>query len=325
MPPQKPAIGRRGGRSDRQVIVPAEPSGMQHGERRPPRMADRGVAPRQRKRLHVGGAGELASSDHEKLTPLDRAVAAVARAVEADADESCGSRGDGMPMLGEQCRYVRLVVLHPHERDAAARGEPRRPVGREVARVQVGHHRLRDDIEQAQKVGCSTVEGIECLESGHVADVLAHHGHVVPGHADRRLEFAADRQHGGASAGEPDRQGRVAARAADRRHPAGDAADHRVVARHVDRPVVEEECIHERREPHGCVGIGVGDRLLSEVAGGHHQWRQSRAEQLVQRRRRQHHPHNVDAGGDPVGELRPSFGAVRLSAEEHHGPLAAFE
>ena len=206
--------------------MPVDAGGMQDGQRRSPRVADRRVAPRQRERLQVGGAGELTSSHHEKLAPLDRAVAAVARAVETDADESGGSRGDGIPMLGEQCRHVRLVMLHPHERDAATRSEPRRPVGREVARVQVGHHRLQCDSKQAHEVGCGTVEGVERLEGGHIADVLAHDGHVVAGHADRRLEFAADREHGGATAGQPDRQGRVPAGAADRRHAASDTADH---------------------------------------------------------------------------------------------------
>ena len=63
--------------------------------------------------------------------------------------------------------------------------------------MQVGHHGRRRDVEQVHEVCRRAVEGVEGFQGGHVADVLAHDGDVVVGQADRRLEFAADREHGG--------------------------------------------------------------------------------------------------------------------------------
>ena len=129
MPPHNASVRGRSSRGRRQVVVPLEPGGMQDGQGRAPRMTDGRIAARKRKCAEVGAAAKSVTGGDEELASLDRAVAAETGAIEADADESFRGRGDGIPMLGEQGRRMRLMVLDSQERDTVACGEPRRPLG----------------------------------------------------------------------------------------------------------------------------------------------------------------------------------------------------
>ena len=94
---------------------------------------------------------------------------------------------------------------------------------------------------------------------------------------------------------------------------------HRVVAPDVDRPVVEQECVGDVREPAEGVGIVRRDGLLAPVPAGHDQRRESPVwrveQQVMQRGVRQHHAEPPQARGhrgrDSAGRARP---------KEHDGP-----
>ena len=132
---------------------------------------------------------------------------AVARAVEADADQAV----ERATVLGKQAGDVRLMVLHLHEGDPAGGREPAGPVRREVAGVQVGHDDRGRHIEQPQQVARRVAERLECLEVTHVADVLAHDRLIGMSKTDCRLEFATHGQHGRPRLHKSDRHRRIPA------------------------------------------------------------------------------------------------------------------
>jgi hypothetical protein len=64
----------------------------------------------------------------------------------------------------------------------------------------------------------------------------------------------------------------------------------------VDREIVHQKGIDERAECRQGGSVLVRDRLLGEVARCHHQRRHALAEEMVQRRIRQHDADKVIAG-----------------------------
>jgi hypothetical protein len=93
-------------------LVPARPwdgppGGLEVDRRHPPRLPDRPLPSRHRHRLQVGDPLIAVEIGSQELPAPERAVRAVARAVE---DE--GQRGPGLAVLGEAGRRVRVVVLH---------------------------------------------------------------------------------------------------------------------------------------------------------------------------------------------------------------------
>ena len=66
-------------------------------------------------------------------------------------------------------------------------------------------------------------------------------------------------------------RGNVAARAAQDDGPAGDDPRHRVVAARLDLAIVDQEEVGDAAEPLERLVVAIGDRLLGEVARGHHQ------------------------------------------------------
>jgi hypothetical protein len=158
----------------------------------------------------------------------------------------------------------------------------------------------------------------------------------VPGHvsaravdeAERVLQFAADSQHRGAVATEVDGQRCVPARAANRQLPTVDDADHRVVARHVDRPVVVERRVAECRKTRRGIVFGEADGLVGAVGTGEHQRvghlgigsGDRREQQVMDRRIRQHQAQQRAAGCDGISDR-----SVGASAQQHDRPSGAGE
>ena len=104
--------------------------------------------------------------------------------------------------------------------------------------------------------------------------------------------------------------GRVAARAPQhqrrRAQPGRHRAEQGVVGAGVDRPVVDHERVGDGAEASSRIGVQVGDRLLGDVARGHHQRRADVGEQQVmQRRVREHHPEVRASRRDRRGDRRP--------------------
>ncbi len=92
------------------------------------------------------------------------------------------------------------------------------------------------------------------------------------------------------------------------RRPAGrrDRAQHGVVGARLDRPVVEQEQVGDRAQSLERVLVGERDRIVGDVPARHHQRvdavagepRQIVEQQVVQRRRGEHHAELGQAGGD---------------------------
>ena len=100
---------------------------------------------------------------------------------------------------------------------------------------------------------------------------------------------------------QPQRRGRVAARAADREA----RADDRVLAAAVDRPVVGEEQVGDVAEAPSRLVVVEGDRLVGAVAARQHERTPGvRAEQVVERRVGKHQPQPRRAGRDGRSDRR---------------------
>ena len=93
-------------------------------------------------------------------------------------------------MLGHHRCDMGVMVLHLDDR----KGVAIRPLGREVARVEIGGDRLWFDPEEFDEVVDGPAEGVERLEILHVADVLAHEAVAPRCKAERRLQLATGRQ-----------------------------------------------------------------------------------------------------------------------------------
>ena len=170
-----------------------------------------------------------------------------------------------------------------------------------------------DAVEPRQVLDClqeRTIRG-EVLE---IADVVAGDDPVAPGNAHRALQLGTDREHRPLGCeGKWQRLRRVATRAPQHLHPPGvertTESSHRMwIGRSCCSKPVDEWPESQRR-----VGILVGDRLVADVAAGHHQ-RSGRAlqQQMMQRAVRQHHTELGkawgDAGGDTVAGPRAARG-----------------
>ena len=129
----------------------------------------------------------------------------------------------------------------------------------------------RLDPGQLLEVPLGGLEGALGAVVVHVADVCRQPGPAPGGQGEGVLQVAADRQHRLGRERQVDRHRRVAPGATDRERVAVDDPHHRVVAGHVDRPVVGEPGVRQLREPAERVGVVGDDRLAGHVPARHHQ------------------------------------------------------
>ena len=102
-----------------------------------------------------------------------------------------------------------------------------------------------------------------------------------------------------------------------------DDPHHRVVARHVDGPVVVEYHVGESGQLLGGVVVGVTDGLVGTVGAGQHdrfRWGDPGAghlcqQQVMDRRVRQHQADQRVTGSDSCGDRR-----VDSALQQHHWP-----
>ena len=228
-------------------------------QRHPVRVADGGVASRERDRGEMSDAIEPGVVGDEHLASPHRAVGAVPGAVEAEADD-----GLGHAVLGHHRGDVGMVMLHSH--DPATGGVAHRPSRREVPRVEVRRQDVRFDPEELLHVLDGVRKCVQGLEVLHVADVLAHERVPSVGETEGRLELAAGRQQGRHLEGKLDGEWGVAAGSPHREHPAGDYPHNRVVDGNVDVAVMHQEGIREVGETLASPGVVVDDRFLGAVA-----------------------------------------------------------
>jgi hypothetical protein len=172
----------------------------------------------------------------ENLAAPDRFIAAVAGAVERHTDHGFTETS----VLGQQRHHVRMVVLNQIQWSIARTAL--RPTPGVIPGVQVGgqSHRLVPDFTELTHRAFECPQGFQCL---HVTDVPGQVCARTVGEAEGVLQFAADRQHRRAVEAQVNWQRRVAAGSADRQFATVHHPNHRVVAGHMDRPVVVEHRI----------------------------------------------------------------------------------
>ena len=253
-------------------------------------MSDRGGSARQRELLEVRDpavAGEIADED---LTAPQPAVVTVAEAVHADADD-----GVLPAVLDQPRRDVRVVVLHGH---LLLLRQRQRVLGRQVLRVEVVGDHLGLEPEEApvdRDAGLVVLQRLQVLE---IADVLAEEGVGVARQAEGVLELGAGRQRLRERPRQGHRERGVAPGPADQPRPAAAHLRDGVVVAHGDLPVVHQVGVGDRREPVDLLPA-LDDRLLRQVAAGHHQRPAGGLqEQHVERRVRQHRAEVALADGD---------------------------
>ena len=162
-----------------------------------------------------------------------------------------------------------VVVL-----DELDRGEHRLlgPAAGLVRRVGVGDEPLGRRVRYiSRELPGRSLERIDRRDAAHVTDVLAHPRVGTSRDTERVLQLAPDGQRWNDVEREAYRQRRVAAGPADRELLAVDHAHDGVVARDVDRAVVDEPGVGDPAESLPGIGVVVTDRLVAEVAAGHHE------------------------------------------------------
>ncbi len=193
------------------------------------------------------------------------------------------------------------MVLDADQRTIEFEGELRR----EVFRVKVVGDEVGDHAVQRRQM----IDGLEKRRVGghvfEVADVMAGNHLTALGHGHRVLQLGPDGKDRGV--GRIEREGErlrsVTTRPAQHLHSSGHCPGHGVVAADVDRPIVAEQPVGQRTQPGNRVDVVVGNRLVAEVAAGHHERATHPIEQkVVQWAVRQHHPQLRQAGCDRVDD-----------------------
>ena len=202
------------------------------------------------------------------------------------------------------------MVLHADELDALAL---ERVGGREVVGVQVVRDDLGRDVEEPLEVRDALAEGAQRLGVAQVADVVPDPGARALGQAERALELGAAGEHAARGGDrERERAGHEPARAAQQR-PARRAR--RARRESSVRVWIGRSCSRNASAIAGQalerVVVVVGDRLVADVAAGHHQRRAGVGEQqVVQRGVGEHHAELARARA----RRRPRRGRRRAAA-----------
>ncbi len=153
------------------------------------------------------------------------------------------------------------------------------------------------------------------------------HARGALGHAEGALQLgpAREQRPGRPRSGEREARGHVPARAPHGRRVRSvrqrDDAHDRVVGARLDRPVVDEEQVGERREPLERLRVSEADRLIGDVAARHHERQTDVGEQdLVQGRVREHH---AEIGS--ARRHRGRHGSAAATGREHDRALGRGE
>ncbi len=181
---------------------------------------------------------EACSVDPQQLPAPGRTVGTQPGAVERQAE-----MGTLEPVLDQDGRDVRVVVLHRYARDAQAP----RVVGGEEIRVQIVGHGDRLDVEDGLEVQDALLEEPVRLGAVHVAEVLRQVRASAARQAHGVLQVGAGREDARNFSRQIDAVGDEAAAAPDdQRHPCDDPDD-RVIAADDDGAVVPDDRVSRCR------------------------------------------------------------------------------
>ena len=144
----------------------------------------------------------------EHLTAPDRAVVAVARAVEGDPDDRCRAV---QAVFGHRGGHVGVVVLDLAQGQSGGLGRAARPLGGAVAGVPVGDQHPRGDGGEVRQMRGGAFERGQGGQIVHVPDMRGHPGVAVVARAEGVLQVAAHGERGDDGHRQGDREGGVAA------------------------------------------------------------------------------------------------------------------
>src|SRR6266404_5921766 len=146
--------------------------------------------------------------------------------------------------------------------------------------------------------------------------MMAHEGVALFAQAKSVLEMSAAREDRLNEANcDGDGLRRIAPRAADQQFLFADDPRHRIVAAHMNLPIMNQEVFSDLTESAQRIVVFVSDGLFTQISAGHHQGNaRIRKQQMMQRRIRQHQAKISLAGSDCFGYL--NFMAL---AQEHDG------
>ena len=157
------------------------------GHRDAPGIADRRVAAGQGQVFEVRGARQAVVAADEPLAAPNRAIVAVAGAIERDADHR--SAVARVAVIRQTRGDVRAVMLHPPRSGQAVLARVRLGEARgQIVRVQIADHGFRLDAEQVLVRRQRRFVVLQRFQVLHIADVLADEGIGVAGEGERVLE-----------------------------------------------------------------------------------------------------------------------------------------
>ena len=268
-----------------------------------PGLADRRVTAGQRDVAQMRAPGELRVACDKEFAAPDAAVAAVARAVEGDANHL-----SAQVVLSHATGDVGVMMLN---------GEPAFNPRRErharapVSRMKIVGHCAWLYTEEALHPRQRLLEELLRLEVLKVADMLAQDGMASFGEAKRVLQLTAECDQFRHGAAEVDGVGDVSARAPQDAFAALEGAHHRIVDTHGDIAIVQEEPIDDAVKPPHRFAVRDHKRLFAQVAAGHDKCRELRSlvwriaeQKVVQRSVRKHNADRIVAGCDSSGDRR---------------------
>ena len=254
----------------------------QPGHGHAPGLADGGRTSWQR---HGGQVAYPLASDqigNGEFASPQRVVRPVAQPVEGDAQHRSGAA------VVDQARGdVGVVVLYGNRGQVELGGQ----FGREVLRVEIVGHHLGCHPAEVADVADGLEEGAVGGQVLQVAQVMTGYHRGPLDHRHRALQLGPQGQYGtSAAGGKVDGLGGIAAGSAENLGHIAAGPNDRVVAADVDGPIVGHDAVHHRAQSIDGVVVGIGDRLVGQVATGHdHGTAHCGQQHVMERRVGQHH------------------------------------
>jgi hypothetical protein len=180
------------------------------------------------------------------------------------------------------------------------------------------------ELQKALEMGNGVRPGTVCALIAKITQMLAEEHFPAPDQSKHALELPAtgkDRLCRLVDQG--DGQRHIAARAAQDDRGAVDASRHRVVATHLDRPVVSQEEVRDATQPSQGISVLVRNGLVAAVSASHDQWIiDSPKKQMLEGCMRQHQAEMAQPRGHFVGH---PLASLRAPLQEHNGPRRGLE
>src|ERR1035437_9159366 len=286
----------------------------QVADRHPPRLTDRGRSTGQGNILEMSGTFEVNKPGDEYFSAPNMSVGAVTSPIQCESDHPSFKM-----ILRHATGDVRVVVLHANQLRSTLL---QRPLGGEVVGMKIVGDDLRLDFENPLQMHDRFVEKSITFHVLQISDVLAQESVLSFGEADGVFEFASDGQHRRLIVLQENRYRNKTAGTPQLPCDAASNSHHGIVAAQQDVTVMHQEVVGESVQSIHRFSILNCDRLLAQVAAGHHQsLKPSFGEQQVMKRRVRQKTYQVAVEGrNLIGDYAGGF-----LRQKNNGPLDRFE